>query len=173
MNARIVGLVLFGLALVPSPVLAAPMRCPEDAEGGACVWGRVEGFDGATLQIRGLSIALAGVVAPSRKDICANRSTREEFACGRPARKRMAELVAKGIACDIVEVESGQLWGRCRGPDGDVARLLIQAGVVKASKDGLFEDAQKQAVKARKGLWAAEIILPRDWEAVRRKNSDD
>ncbi len=173
MTARDILGILFGLVLVPLAASAAPLRCSEDPDGGACVWGKVEGFDGSSLQIRGLTIALAGIVAPSRKDICANRSTKEEFDCARPARKRMADLVTKGATCDIVDVDSDQLWGRCRTAEGDMARLLIQAGVARASRDGLFEEHQKQAIQARKGLWAAEIILPRDWEAARRKASDD
>ena len=158
-------------APVPAPETALP-RCPEDGEGGACVWGKVEGFDGDSLQIRGLRIALAGVTAPSRKDLCASRAARDEFDCARPARRRMAELVAKGVACDIADVASGQLWGRCRTADGDLGRLLIQAGVVRAAKDGPYEDAQKQAVLGKKGLWAADTVLPRDWEATRRKTED-
>ncbi len=156
----------------PVPAQPAPPRCPEDADGGACVWGKVEGFDGDSVQVRGLRVALAGVTAPARKDLCASRATKEEFDCARPARRRMAELVAKGVACEIVDVASAQLWGRCRGPDGDLGRLLISAGLARATKDGPYEDAQKQAVLGKKGLWAADMVLPRDWEAARRKTED-
>jgi len=159
----------------PAPPLPAPPplpRCPEDAEGGACVWGRVEGFDGGALQVRGLRIVLAGISVPGRHDLCASRMTREEFDCARPARKRMADLVKGGVACEIVESGPGHLWGRCRGADGDLARLLVQAGAARAPKDGPYEEAQIQAVNAKRGLWAAEMILPRDLESARRKTED-
>lgn len=155
-----------------SPQASALPRCPEDGEGGACVWGKVEGFDGGAVQIRGLHIALAGITAPARKDLCANHTTKEEFDCARPARRRMTELVAKGVACNIIDVGSNQLWGRCRNPDGDLGRLLVQAGLARAAKDGPYEEAQKQAVLGKKGLWAADMVLPRDWETARRKTAD-
>ena len=155
------------------PVGQAAPRCADDGEGGACVWGRVEGFDGGSVQLRGLKVVLAGITAPSYRDFCGNRNSKEEFDCGRPARKRMADLVAKGVACEIVEVSGAQLWGRCRGVDGDLGRLLVQSGVVRAAKDGPYAEAQKQAVAAKKGLWAADTILPKDWETARRKAEDD
>ncbi|WP_239988715.1 thermonuclease family protein [Paramagnetospirillum kuznetsovii] len=169
---RIILLPIVILAWIAS-AQAAPLRCPEDVEGGACVWGKVEGFDGGAVQIRGLHIALAGVVVPTRKDLCASRAAKEEFDCARPARKRMAELVAKGVACEILDVASGQLWGRCRTPDGDIGRLLVQSGVARAAKDGPYADSQKQAVQGKKGLWAADMVLPKDWETARRKAEDE
>ncbi|WP_245651034.1 thermonuclease family protein [Paramagnetospirillum marisnigri] len=160
-------------AAAPVVVAPAPPKCPEDGEGGACVWGKVEGFDGGSVQLRGLHVALVGVTAPARKDLCASKAAKEEFDCARPARKRMAEMVAKGVACEIVDAASGFLWGRCRNSDGDLGRQLIQAGLARAAKDGPYADAQKQAVQGKKGLWAADMILPRDWEAARRKAEDE
>lgn len=168
-------ILLLSALLATLPAAAAPAgapRCFEDSDGGACVWGKVEGFDGGAVQIRGLHIALAGLTAPARKDLCANRTTKEEFDCARPTRKRMAELAAKGLACDILDVGSGQLWGRCRAAEGDLGRLLVQAGLARAAKDGPYADAQKQAVQARRGLWAADMVLPRDWESARRKTEE-
>ncbi|WP_096703482.1 nuclease [Magnetospirillum sp. 15-1] len=152
---------------------APPLRCSEDAEGGACVWGRAEGFDAGSLQVRGLHIVLAGIAAPGRKDLCGSKSAKDEFDCARPARKRMGELVGKGVACEIVDVASGQLWGRCRVAEGDLGRLLVQGGLARAAKDGPYAEAQKQAVAAKRGLWAADMVLPRDWETARRKAEDE
>jgi endonuclease YncB( thermonuclease family) len=156
-------------AAPPTPSLP---RCAEDGEGGACVWGKVEGFDAGAVQIRGLHVTLAGITVPTRKDLCASKSAKEEFDCARPVRKRMAELVAKGVACEILDVGSGQLWGRCRSAEGDLGRLLVQAGLARAAKDGPYEEAQKQAVLGKKGLWSADMVLPRDWETARRKTED-
>ncbi|KIL99330.1 hypothetical protein CCC_03548 [Paramagnetospirillum magnetotacticum MS-1] len=156
----------------PAPA-AAPLRCAEDAEGGACVWGRVEGFDAGAVQVRGLHVALAGITAPGRKDLCGAKSSKDEFDCARPARKRMGELVAKGVACEILDVASGQVWGRCKVADGDLGRLMVSAGLARAAKDGPYAEAQKQAVTAKRGLWAADMVLPRDWENARRKAEDE
>jgi endonuclease YncB( thermonuclease family) len=162
------------LAAGAQPPPAQPMpRCAEDGDGGACVWGRAEGFDAGAIQVRGLHIVLAGITAPGRKDLCGARSAKEEFDCARPARKRMGELLAKGVACEILDVASGQLWGRCKVAEGDLARQLVSAGLARAAKDGPYAEAQKQAVAAKRGLWAEGMVLPRDWEAARRKSEDE
>ncbi|CCG40279.1 thermonuclease family protein [Magnetospirillum molischianum] len=158
-------------AAAPAP--PALPHCTEESEGAACVWGRVEGFDAGSVQMHGLPIELVGVTVPGRKDLCGNRVSRDEFDCARPARKKMAELVRGGVACDIVDVAGGQLWGRCHTIDGDLGRLLILAGVARAAKDGPYEEPQLQAITAKRGLWATEIILPRDWEAAKRKATDN
>lgn len=160
-------------AAIPAPAAPPLPRCAEDGEGAACVWGRVEGFDAGSVQIHGLSIELVGVTVPGRKDLCGSRASREEFDCARPTRKKMAELVRGGVACDIVDVAGGQLWGRCRTIDGDLGRLLIQSGVARAAKDGPYEEPQLQAINAKRGLWASDVILPRDWEAAKRKATDN
>lgn len=164
--SRILTLLFLALA---TPAAAGPARCAEDSEGGACVWGKVEAFDGAALQVRGLRLGLMGVSVPSRRDLCANRATKEEFDCARPARRRTAELVGKGVACDILDAGSGQVHGRCKVAEGDLGRLLVLAGVARAAKDGPYDDAQTQAMATHKGLWSLEMIPPRDWETVRRK----
>jgi endonuclease YncB( thermonuclease family) len=160
----------FILTLAAAPALAAPIRCGEDGEGGACVWGKAEGFDGATVQIRGLKVHLVGITVPSRRDLCANRASKEEFDCARPARRRMAELVGKGLACDILDVSADRLHGRCKVADGDLGRLLVAAGTAKALKDSPYESEQTNALTQHRGLWHADIILPKDWEAVRRRS---
>lgn len=155
-----------------APAAAGPIRCSDDGEGGACVWGKAEGFDGGALQVRGLKIHLLGITAPTRKELCGTRSGRDDFDCGRPTRKRMAELLAKGVACDILDVTADRLHGRCRVADGDLGRLLVAAGVARAAKDGPYEGEQAAALAAHKGLWAQDVVLPRDWENVRKKGAE-
>lgn len=164
-------LTLLALAVVAAPTAwAAPLRCPEDSDGGACVWGRVEGFEAGAVQIRGLRIQLLGVQAASPRDLCTNKTTKDEFGCGKPARKRMAELVSKGVACDIMDVTGDTLYGRCRVAEGDLARALVAAGLLRAAKDGPYEPEQAAAMSAHKGLWAADIVPPKEWEAARRRS---
>lgn len=156
------------VALAGTAAQAAPVRCGDDGEGGACVWGRAEGYDGATLQVRGLRVTLLGVTVPSRRDLCAHKG-KDAFDCGRPARKRMGELVAKGVACDILDVGGDRLLGRCRVAEGDLGRLLVAAGAARAAKDGPYEPDQAAAIAGQRGLWHPDTVLPRDWDAIRRK----
>lgn len=162
------------LLLAPVPAQAAgPLRCAEDGDGGACVWGRADGFDGDSVQVRGLRVQLMGINAPSSRDLCTNKTAKDEFPCNRPARKRMADLVAKGVACELFDVTGDALYGRCRTPDGDLARQLVAAGVVRAAKDGPYEADQAAALSGRKGLWALDIVPPKDWESTRRRAEKD
>ncbi|MBC7908246.1 MAG: nuclease [Rhodospirillaceae bacterium] len=173
MHAKYTLILLALMALLAPAAGAAPLRCPEDSDGGACVWGRVEGFEASAVQVRGLRVQLLGVQAPSPKDLCTNKAAKDEFGCARPVRKRMAELVAKGVACDIMEVTGDSLYGRCRVAEGDLARVLVNAGLLRAVKDGPYEPEQAAALTAKRGLWAAEIVPPKDWEATRRRSEKD
>ena len=66
-----------------------------------------------------------GIAAPGPRDLCGNRTGKDDFPCARPARKRMAELTAKGIACELFDMAGDTLYGRCRTADGaDLARAL-------------------------------------------------
>lgn len=162
---------LIVLLVLAAPAWAGPVRCADDGEGGACVWGRAEAYDGGAVQVRGLRIQLQGITVPTRRDLCAKAGV-EEFDCSRPARKRMGELLARGIACDIADAAAGHLIGRCRVAEGDLGRLLVTAGVARAAKDGPYDEAQGQAQAQKKGLWSADITPPRDWETARRKSGD-
>jgi endonuclease YncB( thermonuclease family) len=124
------------------------------------------------VQVRGLRLQLIGIHAPGPRDLCAVRG-KGEFSCARSARKRMGELVGKGVACDIVDVGGDTLHGRCRVAEGDLSRLLVAAGVARAVKDGPFEPDQAAALSAQRGLWGADIILPKEWETVRRRNEKE
>lgn len=154
------------LILPPMAAAAGPVRCSDDGDGGACVWGRAEGFEAGAVQVRGLRLHLVGITAPSPRDLCAAKG---EFSCDKPARKRMGELLAKGVACDILDVGGDTLYGRCRVAEGDLGRLMVQSGHVRAGRDGPYDADQAAAIRDKKGLWASEITLPRDWEAVRRR----
>lgn len=156
------------LALSVPARAGTAVRCAEDGDGGACLWGRVEGYDAGSLQIRGLRLALAGIDEPSRKDLCSNKSSGKVFDCGQPARRRIGELLKGGIACDIFDASGGQLHGRCRVADGDLALLLVQSGTVRG-KEGFYEAATTEAMTAQRGLWAADMEPPHDWEAFRAK----
>lgn len=160
------------IALCPTAP-AGPLRCAEDGDGGACVWGRAEGFEADAVQVRGLRVQLMGITAPSPRDLCANRTTKSDFPCSRPARKHMAELLAKGVACELFDVAGDTLYGRCRVNDGDLARLLVASGVARAVKDSPYEAEQAAALAARKGLWALDIAPPKEWETLRRKADKD
>lgn len=157
------------LSLASTPVTAGAVRCGDDGDGGACLWGRAEGFDGASVQVRGLKLSLVGITVPSRRDLCATKAGTGAFDCARPARKRMGELVSKGVACDVLDVAGDRLLGRCRVAEGDLGRLLVAAGTARAAKDGPYEPDQAAAMAGHKGLWHPDMVLPKDWDAVRRK----
>lgn len=171
-NAAILLLLAPALA-APALAQTAPPRCAESDGGGACVWGRAEGVEAGAIQVRGLRIQLMGIAAPSSRDLCGGKAAKDDFACAAPARKRMAELVAKGVACEVHGVAGDTLYGRCKGGDGDLARQLVAAGLVRAAKDGPYDGDQAAALAARKGLWAADVILPKEWETLRRRAEKD
>jgi endonuclease YncB( thermonuclease family) len=166
---RVYKLIPLALVLLAVPAHSAPIRCGDDGEGGACVWGRVEGYDGGSVQIRGLTVHVAGIVVPPRRDLCQNKTAKSTFDCAKPARKRMGELLTKGVACDILDVAGDKIHGRCVVAEGDLGQALVASGVARADKNGPYEPDQAAALAAKRGLWAADMLIPKDWEIIRKK----
>jgi endonuclease YncB( thermonuclease family) len=163
-------LTLATLVLLSLSAHAAPIRCGDDGEGGACVWGKVEGYDAASVQIRGLTLQIAGITVPHRRDLCQNKMAKTTFDCAKPARKRMGELLAKGIACDIIDVAGDKLIARCAVAEGDLGQALVASGVARADRTGPYDSDQATALSGKKGLWAADMIIPKDWDVIRKKS---
>ncbi|CDL01082.1 protein of unknown function [Magnetospirillum gryphiswaldense MSR-1 v2] len=53
--------------------------------------------------------------------------------------------------------------------EGDLGQALVGAGVARADKNGPYEPDQTTALAAKRGLWAADMLIPKDWEAIRKK----
>ena len=113
-----------------------------------------------------LKIRLSGIDAPEKKQAYGNKS--KEF---------LSSLIfGKSI---VIDIQSQDSWGRyiayAYTPDGqDVSYLMIESGMawhfLKYDNNSSYENAEKEACYARRGLWAdSDPIAPWNYRADSRK----
>ena len=145
-------------ALIGVPVLAA-----ESISGTATV------RDAGTLEIQGKKVRLHGIEAPDDDQACLRDA--KPWKCGEAARSALRQHVeGKTVTCEAVNASDGSNQGaNCSVGGENLNLLLVREGWamdLPAQSNGAYADAQKEAKKARRGVWASETDNP---EEVRRQ----
>lgn len=123
--------------------------------------GKARAIDGDGLDL-GFSqkIRLYGIDAPERDQFCG-----ADLACGQEATKALANLIdGKIIRCQPIGAPDryGRIIAKCFEGGTDIGRRLVQLGYARAylrySQD--YAEDEKQAIFAKRGLWAADFGSP-------------
>ncbi|WP_018459715.1 thermonuclease family protein [Bradyrhizobium sp. WSM4349] len=152
---------IFGLALAVSVLPALEVRA-DDIVGQASV------IDGDTIEIHGQRIRLWGIDAPESTQLCRNDDS-NLYQCGRTAATALAGLfwaIKRPVTCSPVDRDQyGRTVATCSlgTPGPDIGHWLVANGHAldwpKYSK-GKYEDAQRGAEKASRGMWAGSFVEP-------------
>ena len=125
---------------------------------------------GDQLRISGLTIRLEGIEAPHRAQTCLKPGGKR-WDCAATARDALTRLV-KGhrIKCKVSGSSSDDVrTGHCLAGQTDLAAELVLKGHVFA-QSGLFaaySSQESQALAAKAGFWAGDVLRPADWRAAR------
>ena len=125
--------------------------------------GRARAVDGDSLVLNGREMRLQGIDAPEFAQTC--RRAGAEYACGREAHQALRALIRQAeVTCSGFERDRfGRLLVTCQAGGVDIAARLVSDGHAVAYGDYMIEEAR--ARNARRGLWAGEFQMPRDWRA--------
>lgn len=157
---------IFGLALAISVLPGLTARA-DDIVGQASV------IDGDTIEIHGARIRLWGIDAPESSQLCRNDDS-NLYQCGRIAATALAGLfwaVKRPVTCSPIDRDQyGRTVATCSlgtaGPD--IGHWLVANGHAldwpKYSK-GKYEDAQRGAEKANRGIFAGSFVEPWQYRA--------
>jgi endonuclease YncB( thermonuclease family) len=121
--------------------------------------------DGDSLRAGDERIRLIGVDAPELRQTCRDASG-SEWDCGRAARTRMADLVARGtVACDARGQDRyGRTLAVCSSGDiADVGERLVRDGYAVDYGGGDYATAEREARSAGRGIWAGSFERPQEW----------
>ncbi|MBU0859423.1 MAG: thermonuclease family protein [Alphaproteobacteria bacterium] len=129
-------------------------------------------YDGDTLTIthgeEKFPVRIYAADAPELRQTCGLGS--ERVPCGRMARDAVIALIAdKDIECE--KIEDRDRYGRyvavCFNHAGvDIGKSLIQQGLAleySDYSDGRYSGVQSEAQRARRGLWAMDVMPPDQW----------
>ena len=131
--------------------------------------------DGDSFRIGEHCYRLYGIDAPELHQDCKDVDGKA-WPCGTRARTELRRIIATHpLECRSVETDRfGRIVATCRAGSRDIAEEMVRAGYATASgRPGVpspYEDAQRQARAAKRGLWAGTFQMPREW---RRGNPRD
>jgi endonuclease YncB( thermonuclease family) len=150
-------LVAIALAIAPAAAGAA-----DDLVGRASV------IDGDTIEIHGMRIRLWGIDAPESDQLCRGEDS-EPYRCGQKAAAALAALlyaVPRPVACVPTDLDKyGRTVAICsvRDPGPDIGHWLVSNGLAldwpQYSK-GKYDDAQRKAKEASRGIWSGSFVEP-------------
>lgn len=157
---------IFALALAISALPALDARA-DDLIGQASV------IDGDTIEIHGSRIRLWGIDAPESSQLCRNDDS-NLYQCGRASATALAGLlwaIKRPVSCSPLDRDKyDRTVATCSlgTPGPDIGHWLVANGHAldwpKYSK-GKYEDAQRSAEKAGRGIWAGSFVEPWQYRA--------
>ena len=119
--------------------------------------------DGDSLELAGTRIRLSGIDAPEFGQTCTKDGS--VYACGQMARDMLARLAAGRIVCEGWERDRyGRLLARCRAGGVDINAAMVDRGWAVAY--GGYQDEERVAREAGRGLWAGSFERPQAWRRV-------
>lgn len=122
--------------------------------------------DGQTLTIAGQSFRLHGIAVPEVGTVC--RRQERPFDCGKVAASQLADLTAGAtVRCvPIDHAATGRRLARCSVDGYDLAGGMVYTGWARADRGQTdrFNGTEAEARRAGRGLWAAGILRPPDWQ---------
>lgn len=128
--------------------------------------------DGDSFRLGEHRYRLYGIDAPELHQECKDADG-QSWPCGIRARTELRRIIATHpLECRSVETDRfGRIVATCMAGSRDIAEEMVRAGYATASgRPGTrspYEDVQRQARAARRGLWAGTFEMPYEW---RRNN---
>lgn len=152
----VVALGFIGLLAVAGAVLQYRLGTAKILTGAA------EAIDGDSLRLAGEELRLEGIDAPEYRQTCRDKTGRD-VACGRQARRVLADMLARGnVTCTISRPDRyGRGVARCRQGEADINAALVRNGQALAYGDYRAEEEEARA--AGRGLWALTFQRPSEW----------
>jgi len=167
MNRIILTLLLMGGIYTAMRSVDGPMPVQTEVHGIAHV------HDGDTFTVAGVKIRLFGIDAPEMDQNCELRDG-SAWACGRWSRDEVRRILnGRDLRCvKQVYDKYGRMVARCYLGEQDLARMLVQDGIVFSyasfSRDYIVDE--KAAAVAGRGLWRAKVMSPAEFRRQKRQN---
>lgn len=130
----------------------------------AALIGQASVIDGDTLEIHGRPIRLWGIDAPERSQLCRGEDSLQ-YRCGAKAANDLDAFIARRpVTCvPLTNDRYGRTVATCTVAGNDLADWLVRNGLAmdwpQYSK-GKYNEAQREAEHAGRGLWAGSYVAP-------------
>jgi endonuclease YncB( thermonuclease family) len=128
--------------------------------------------EGDTIVIGSSRIRLGGIDAPSVDQLCLNNSG-ERWTCGVAARDELIKHADnKSWTCHVRSTDRrGRQVARCEVDGEDIQKWMVMSGwalsYARFSHD--YDEDEKAAREAKRGMWQGAFIAPWDWRIRNKK----
>jgi len=126
--------------------------------------GQASIIDGDTLEIHGTRIRLWGIDAPESSQLCRGDDSKQ-YRCGAKAANELDVFIARrSVDCSPLSLDQyGRTVAVCSIDGVDLAEWLVRNGLAldwsRYSK-GKYDDAQRAAEHAGRGIWGGTFVEP-------------
>ena len=133
--------------------------------------GKARAVDGDSLELGDRRVRLIGIDAPERRQTCEKAG--ETTQCGQQAHAELKFMVSgKRVECESFGYDRyDRTLAKCRAGETDLGSAMVRAGWAIAYGD--YRDEERQARRARAGIWAGEFIEPADWRVLHGQAAAD
>ncbi|MEY9593037.1 endonuclease YncB(thermonuclease family) [Bradyrhizobium yuanmingense] len=126
--------------------------------------GQVSIIDGDTLEIHGSRIRLSGIDATESTQLCRGEDSRQ-YRCGATAANDLSAFIARRpVTCLPVALDQyGRTVATCSVGGVDLGEWLVRNGFAldgRRYSKGKYIDAQRDAERAGRGIWAGSYVAP-------------
>ena len=119
-------------------------------------------------------MSMYGIDAPELAQTCTMNGV--SYPCGLLASAHLNALItAHSIICHVDLLDDGRSWGRCGqsnqtggdflagAPTLNEAMVLSGWAVANRDQSRAYIDAEDEARREKRGMWAGEFVRPADW----------
>jgi endonuclease YncB( thermonuclease family) len=133
--------------------------------------GKARAVDGDSLELGNRRVRLIGIDAPEYGQTCEKAGGTTP--CGRLAHAELKFLISgKRIVCESVGYDNyDRTLAKCHAGETDLGAAMVRAGW--AISYGDYRSEERQARRARAGIWAGEFIEPADWRVLHGRAAAD
>jgi len=125
-------------------------------------------IDADTIVIAGKRIRLVDIDAPELDQTCGEDRSKI-WLCGESAADAMKKhLAGQIVSCSVRGYDRHhRLLGLCSLPDGsEINRWAVREGwALTYNLDNVYENEQREASIALRGIWSSKFIKPSEWRA--------
>lgn len=159
-----------GIALAQLIFAACVCVSPAAADN---LTGQASIIDGDTLQIHGTRIRLWGIDAPESSQLCRGDDS-IQYRCGAKAANELDAFIARRpVDCSPVSLDQyGRTVAVCSIDRVDIAEWLVRNGLAldwPTYSKGKYDDVQREAEHAGRGMWAGSYVEPWLYRACIRR----
>lgn len=128
--------------------------------------GRPQLVDGDSFTLNGSEVRMLGIDAPEGRQTCSRDG--RSWPCGEAARSHLQSMIGnREVRCEVDRRDQhARVLATCRVGMENLNRAMVRDGFA-VGFGTYYQDEERAARAAKRGIWAGEFERPQDWRRER------